>query len=342
MSVLIKIEKKIGDFFLQIDFSSDAKRIGILGASGCGKSMTLKSIAGIVEPDRGKISIDGKTLFDSAHKVNPIPQKRKVGYLFQNYALFPNMNVRQNIGIGLKMPRKEKERIVDFYIKKFQLEGLEKQLPSQLSGGQQQRVALARIMAYQPDVILLDEPFSALDIDLKERVQHEILALLDEYKGTVIMVSHSRDEIYRFSEDLLIIDKGQSICQGKTRDIFKDPGFEAAARLTGCKNIVSVVHDQERLYIPDWDLSINNKDSNVNYIGVRAHDFIPVWGQKKENCIPVNQYRLDQLPFERKYYIQSKGKEIGWYLQREQWKLIEENGFPDYLQIPEDKILFLQ
>ncbi len=345
MSVSIQINKKMGDFSLHIDFSSQAKRIGILGASGCGKSMTLKCIAGIMEPDQGLICIDDKVLYDSKKKINPIPQKRRVGYLFQNYALFPNMNVRQNIGIGLKVSKREKESIVDSYIKKFHLEGLENHLPSQLSGGQQQRVALARIMAYQPDVILLDEPFSALDVDLKERVQHEILSLLDDYEGTVIMVSHSRDEIYRFSQDLLIIDDGRSICQGDTKEIFKNPGFEPAARLTGCKNIVSAQKKEGHvLYIPDWDISLHIGEdiSAINYIGLRAHDFIPIWGREEENCIPVRKYRLDRLPFERKYYIESKGQEICWFIQRDQWNIIEEKGFPDYLQIPKDKILLLQ
>ena len=208
MAIEVKIQRKLNTFELNIDFKSDSKRIGILGASGCGKSMTLKSIAGIEPPESGLIKIEGKTVYDSENKVNLKPQKRNIGYLFQNYALFPTMTVEKNIAAGLKGKKQENAKRVREMIEKFQLTGLEKRFPAELSGGQQQRVALARIMAYKPDVILLDEPFSALDMYLKDRLQQELLELFEDYEGTVIMVSHSRDEVYRFSEELLIIDQG--------------------------------------------------------------------------------------------------------------------------------------
>ena len=223
MAIEVKIQRKLNTFELNIDFKSDSKRIGILGASGCGKSMTLKSIAGIEPPESGLIKIEGKTVYDSENKVNLKPQKRNIGYLFQNYALFPTMTVEKNIAVGLKGKKQENAKRVREMIEKFQLTGLEKRFPAELSGGQQQRVALARIMAYKPDVILLDEPFSALDMYLKDRLQQELLELLEDYEGTVIMVSHSRDEVYRFSEELLIIDQGQIVAAGKTKELFQNP-----------------------------------------------------------------------------------------------------------------------
>ena len=159
----LNISKTLGRFQLHMELHSDSKRIGILGASGCGKSMTLKCIAGIEPPDEGKIVLEGRTLYDSAQKIHVKAQKRRIGYLFQNYALFPTMTVRKNIMAGLKCSRVEQEKIAEQMIGKFQLQDLGDRLPGELSGGQQQRVALARIMAYEPDVILLDEPFSALD-----------------------------------------------------------------------------------------------------------------------------------------------------------------------------------
>ena len=185
------------------------------------KSMTLKSIAGIETPDFGMIQIDDKVLFDSANKVDLKPQKRNVGYLFQNYALFPTMTVAKNIAAGLKGSKEEKQKKVQEMIEKFALTGLADRLPGQLSGGQQQRVALARIMAYEPDVILLDEPFSALDVFLKDRLQQELIEMLKDYEGTVLMVSHSRDEIYRFSEELLIMDQGKPVIYGETKEILR-------------------------------------------------------------------------------------------------------------------------
>ena len=179
MSISLDIKKKLGDFSLEISFETDAKRIGILGPSGCGKSMTLKSIAGIEKPDSGRIQIDDRVLFDQGEKINLKPQKRNVGYMFQNYALFPTMTVVQNIGAGLGISDEDRNARVTDMIERFHLQGLEKHLPGQLSGGQQQRVALARIMAYRPDLILLDEPFSALDEHLKERLQHEMMTMLE-------------------------------------------------------------------------------------------------------------------------------------------------------------------
>ena len=234
MAIEVKIQRKLSTFELNIDFKSDSKRIGILGASGCGKSMTLKSIAGIEPPENGVIKIEGKTVYDSENKVNLKPQKRNIGYLFQNYALFPTMTVEKNIAAGLKGKKQENANRVREMIEKFQLTGLEKRFPSELSGGQQQRVALARIMAYKPDVILLDEPFSALDMYLKDRLQQELLELLNDYEGTVIMVSHSRDEVYRLSEELLIIDQGQIVAAGKTKELFQNPLHPYTQGLLSC------------------------------------------------------------------------------------------------------------
>ena len=147
MPVRVKIRKKLDSFLLDMEFQSESRRIGILGASGCGKSMTLKCIAGIETPDEGRIEAGGRLLFDKEEKVNLRPQKRNVGYLFQNYALFPTMTVEKNIAAGLKGTRREKEARVREMMRKFQLKGQGKRLPGQLSGGQQQRDALESIMA---------------------------------------------------------------------------------------------------------------------------------------------------------------------------------------------------
>lgn len=349
MAVRIRIQKDLGNFKLDIDMKSSSRRIGILGASGCGKSMTLKSIAGIEKPDRGQIIIDGKTVYDSEKRLNLKPQKRNIGYLFQNYALFPAMTVQENIAAGLRGTRAEKADRVKRMIVKFRLEGLEERLPGELSGGQQQRTALARIMAYEPDVILLDEPYSALDVFLKDRLGQEMQEMLSDYPGTVILVSHSRDEIYRFSEELFIMDEGRMLCGGKTRALFENPGRKEAARLTGCKNIVPVEKTGLNcLRIPDWETEIQLSEElpeNVKYLGIRAHDFIPVWGKKEKNCIPVRVCSMAELLFERKYFLQGareSAEEICWFVQREFWQELDRKGLPDYLQIPEEKLLLLR
>ena len=160
MSLIVDIEKKLGSFTLHAQFKTDKGTMALLGASGCGKSVTLKCIAGIMAPDKGRIVLDGETLFDSEKRIDLPPQKRRVGCLFQQYALFPNMTVAQNILCGVRAgTRGERCRRVEEQLRRFRLAGLEKKYPSQLSGGQQQRVALARILVSEPRAILLDEPF---------------------------------------------------------------------------------------------------------------------------------------------------------------------------------------
>ena len=180
MAISIDIEKKLKGFTLKVKFDSGTSRVGILGASGSGKSMTLRCIAGIEKPDRGRIVLGGRTVFDSEKKIDLKPRERRIGYLFQNYALFPTMTVKENIRCGFRGGRKASEELIADYLKRYQLEGLEDHYPSQLSGGQQQRAALARMMIGEPEVILLDEPFSALDGYLKDVLQKDMQRFLGD------------------------------------------------------------------------------------------------------------------------------------------------------------------
>ena len=370
MAIDMLIQKKWDKFSLDICFQSQSKRIGILGASGCGKSMTLKSIAGIETPDSGHIKIDGNILFDKETKINLKPQKRKVGYLFQNYALFPTMTVEQNIAAGLNGNKQDIHKRVEEMIQKFGLTGLEKHYPKHLSGGQQQRTALARIMAYEPDIILLDEPFSALDLYLKDRLEQEVLQMLESYEGTVLMVSHNRDEIYRFSEDLLVMDEGRIAACGKTEELFRNPKNKTAAALTGCKNFSRINRiDDHTVYASEWGIRLKTKrkvPKDAEWVGFRAHDFVPVWGERGENMLKFQLESSARLPFEQNYYIAAEncaedciedciensivnndGKNIKnkltvcWFVQREKIEEIEKKGLPDYLWINEEKLLFL-
>ena len=209
--------------------------------------------------------------------------------------------------------------------------------------------AISLFYANQPDMILLDEPFSALDVFLKDRLQQEMIEILADYEGTVILVSHSRDEIYRFSEELLIMDSGQVICCGNTKEIFANPQWKEAARLTGCKNITQVTHlGTNTLMAPDWGVALElhrEVPADIRYIGIRAHDFIPRWGDTAENCLPVKVNSMAELQFERKYFLKGAkdcAEEVCWFVQRNDWNMLDEKGIPDYLQVPEDKILLLK
>ena len=349
MAIEVRIHREFDDFKLDVQFRSESRRIGILGASGCGKSLTLKSIAGIERPETGKIESAGKVFFDSAKKIWMPPQERNVGYLFQNYALFPTMTVEKNIGIALRCGKKEKEKKVRDMIDRFSLQGLEKKLPGQLSGGQQQRTALARIMIYEPDMILLDEPFSALDSYLKEQTQRECLELLQDYPGTVILVSHSRDEIYRFSEEVLVMDGGKAVIQKTVKELFEHPQKVAAAKLTGCKNIEEIVwKDGKHLYVPEWDMVIPAGMGNVGgaqAIGIRAHEFTTERTESDgELVFPVYKPEVKEDLFE--YHVQFFTSEraktpVVWKVSKKLWD-VGEKGVPKRLHLRREHILFLE
>lgn len=349
MAIEVRIHREFDDFKLDVQFRSESRRIGILGASGCGKSLTLKSIAGIERPETGKIESAGKVFFDSAKKIWMPPQERNVGYLFQNYALFPTITVEKNIGIALRCGKKEKEKKVRDMIDRFSLQGLEKKLPGQLSGGQQQRTALARIMIYEPDMILLDEPFSALDSYLKEQTQRECLELLQDYPGTVILVSHSRDEIYRFSEEVLVMDGGKAVIQKTVKELFEHPQKVAAAKLTGCKNIEEIVwKDGKHLYVPGWDMVIPAGMGNVGdaqAIGIRAHEFTTERTESDgELVFPVYKPEVKEDLFE--YHVQFFTSEraktpVVWKVSKKLWD-VGEKGVPKWLYLKREHILFLE
>ena len=349
MAIEVRIHREFDDFKLDVQFQSESRRIGILGASGCGKSLTLKSIAGIERPETGKIESAGKVFFDSAKKIWMPPQERNVGYLFQNYALFPTITVEKNIGIALRCGKKEKEKKVRDMIDRFSLQGLEKKLPGQLSGGQQQRTALARIMIYEPDMILLDEPFSALDSYLKEQTQRECLELLQDYPGTVILVSHSRDEIYRFSEEVLVMDGGKAVIKKTVKELFEHPQKVAAAKLTGCKNIEEIVwKDGKHLYVPGWDMVIPAGMGNVGdaqAIGIRAHGFTTERTESDgELVFPVYKPEVKEDLFE--YHVQFFTSEraktpVVWKVSKKLWD-VGEKGVPKWLHLKREHILFLE
>ena len=275
MSLYVDIEKQLGSFHLRVQFQAENEVTALLGASGCGKSMTLRCIAGIVTPDRGRIVLHDRVLFDSEKKVNLPPQQRKLGYLFQNYALFPNMTVEKNILCGIRTgSRREKSAALADALRRFRLEGLERHYPAQLSGGQQQRVVLARILCTRPEAILLDEPFSALDSFLKWNLELELSDLLADFQGPILWVSHDRGEVFRNCKKVCVMEQGTSQGIVTLRQLFHEPETEAAARLSGCKNIVEALPEGSAVTLPQWGLTLDCTGpvpANIRRVGIRAH-----------------------------------------------------------------------
>ncbi|MDR3114849.1 MAG: ATP-binding cassette domain-containing protein [Treponema sp.] len=351
MSIQVSIRKRVSPHFcLETGFTSDEACLGILGASGCGKSMTLKCIAGIETPDTGHISVNGRVLFDSGRKINLKPQARRVGYLFQNYALFPRMTVLENITAALSLSKAEKLQKARPWIARFGLMDLEDRYPRQLSGGQQQRTALARMLIRDPECILLDEPFSALDTHLREQMQVHLLQLL-ESRHDAIMVTHSRDEAYRLCDELLVMDRGKVLTQGATKALFEHPGSVAVARITGCKNISPLRRTgPQELYALDWGLSLRASvpiEDSITHVGIRAHDFRPLWKAPEPgayNQVRLAMTRRTEEPFEQVVLFTNRDAsnpaehgEIWWKYSKYQCKEI-----PERLFIPPEALLLLR
>lgn len=349
MSISVNIEKSFRGFTLKVQFETTDLSTGILGASGSGKSMTLRCIAGIEKPDRGKIVIHGKTVFDSEEKINLKPQERQVGYLFQNYALFPTMTVRDNIRCGFRGEKKLRDEKVQDFICRYHLEGLENRYPSQLSGGQQQRVALARMMIGEPEVILLDEPFSALDGFLKDVLQKDMQDFLKEYTGDMIMVTHSRDEAFRFCRNLMLLKEGKTLIFGDTRKLFEQPELLEAAILTGCKNHSRIerLGDHE-LFALDWGVALRTEkkiDSDITHVAIRGH-WMQGTDHKTENCILFQVADYVETTFEHQYLVKSPEMEedavLWWMRPKGSFDEPAEKNLPRYLYLPPEHLMLLK
>ena len=303
MSLEVTIAKRFEGFTLHADFTAGNTAAAILGASGCGKSMTLRCIAGVVKPDSGRIVLDGRVLFDSEKGIDLPPQQRNVGLLFQNYALFPNMTVEQNILCALKKEKDPAARkaACGSALRAMRLEELAHRLPSELSGGQQQRAALARILAGRPRILMLDEPFSALDSYLREEVEGEVGSLLSNFDGTALLVTHDRNEAYRLCREMIVMDSGEVLRAGTTKEVFADPRRLTAARLTGCKNILPCVRvDEHHVRLTGWERELTVAlpvPEGCCAVGIRAHDFAPE-AVDGENRMPVQVGASSENPFD--------------------------------------------
>ena len=349
MSIEVAIKKKFMGFTLEVELNSANQRTGILGISGSGKSLTLKCIAGIERPDSGRIILNDRVLFDSERKINLTPQKRRVGYLFQNYALFPAMTVEENIGITIMDSKEEKHRLIQDKMKEYHLEELKGRYPSELSGGQQQRVALARMLVSNPDIIMLDEPFSSLDSYLKELLQQQLLENLQDYRGDVLLVTHDREEVYRFCERLLVISKGSTIIAGETKELFERPVRKEAARLIGCKNISAIrILDRHTMEATDWGIRLSTKEEltdKLHYVGIHSYDLLPAWEQPEKNYIPFTLAGSGSLPLEEHFFIRTMNpafeERISWYVPKD-GREFQGKGLPHYLHFPGEKLLLLE
>ena len=359
MGLFVDIHKKLPDFDLNIKFEVGNGVLALLGESGCGKSLTLKCISGLITPDKGKIILDDKILFDSEKNINLPIQKRNIGFLFQNYGLFSKMNVYHNIGYALNKD-KEKASIVNKYLSMMQIDNLKDKFPSELSGGQQQRVALARALAVEPCALFLDEPFSALDNHLRSMMISQMQHTLSEFKGTTIFVTHNMEEAYALSENIAIISKGKIIDINSKEAIFKSPKNSQAAKVTGCKNLskIKVINDY-LIEAIDWNCKLQlskpiSKDTSA--IGIRAHYidlFSKVSSASTPASTPANTYdawlcNLSILPFRVYLYLKLHTKPMNSEdftlivdMSKEEWQCLNLLPQPWKLRLDEENFIYM-
>lgn len=365
MSFIVNIKKNFHGFNLDIHLNMPEDKIAFLGTSGSGKSMTLRCIAGLVTPNEGQIILGNHVLFDSSKGINIPSQERKVGFLFQNYALFPHMTVSQNISFALlntkpylksfgkgilRNQKRQKEAIltqVHEKIHMMKLDGLENRYPSQLSGGQQQRVALARALIINPKILLLDEPFSALDNHLRYKMEVQLLEILENYHGTTIFVSHNIDEAYSISNELAVFSEGKISAYGDKESLFQHPPNEVTAKLTGCKNILETTTiSNHTIFIKNWskEFKINQTvKSTSSKVGIRAHHLKLAKENNATNVVACQITHISISTFRVIVYLKVIGSasdnyDLRWDISKEKWEEIKTSHEPLLIQLDEEKL----
>jgi molybdate transport system permease protein len=304
----IDVTKSFRAFSLRAAFTARGGALGLLGSSGSGKSMTLRSIAGLEIPDSGRIVLDGRVLFDSKARISLAPAQRRIGMVFQDYALFPHLTARENIAFGLDgLPAEEQKSRIAEWSRRLRIDLLLDSYPRALSGGQRQRVALARALVMQPEALLLDEPFSALDPHLRRHLEEQLRHILRQFRGVTLFVTHDRDEAYRFCQDLVILSGGRVAAAGPKQEIFARPESLAVARLTGCKNFgaIAAVVDHS-IQISDWDCTLKVSTAvpkQARYVGIRAHHIKVTQQSAEPNAFPCWLVGQVESPFETTLYL---------------------------------------
>ncbi|MCH7655973.1 MAG: ATP-binding cassette domain-containing protein [Chloroflexi bacterium] len=283
MALEVAFRAHAGSFVLDVAFATDGGTTAILGPSGAGKTLTLRAIAGLLRPDGGRIAVNGRTLFDGDAGIDVPARKRRVGLVFQEYALFPHLSVADNLAYGLRgRPRDEADRAVRAMVAMLGLDGLETRRPAELSGGERQRVAVGRALAPSPDLLLLDEPFSALDAPTREALVADFASLRSRLQMPAVLVTHDVAEAYALADHLLVLDGGRVLQSGERDAVFHAPSSPAAARLLGVRNllpgvVVSVAGGTTLIDAGGLSATVRLADAAVGTqvtLGVRAQDVI--------------------------------------------------------------------
>jgi molybdate transport system permease protein len=350
----IDIQRALENFNLQVAFRTGRGPLGLLGASGAGKSMTLRMIAGVATPDRGRIVLNGRVLFDGTTGTNHSASSRKMGVVFQDYALFPHLTVAENVGFGLSaMPEQERRLRVGNLLQMMRIAELAGRYPKEISGGQKQRVAIARCMAIEPDVLLLDEPFAALDPHLRRQTEEQLRETLASYSGVVLFVTHDMEEAFRFCSDLLVLDSGRVIASGPRIQLFERPQTVVAARLTGCKNIVPARRvAADRVSVELWNCELQSTApvrELLTHVGVRSHQILFQQAAESENTFNCWLVNSSEAPHEMTLYLrlhsapqQGDSPHLQADIPKEAWRALSAQPQPWRITIDPALLLLLE
>jgi len=353
----VQFEKKLREFTLDVTFSASHEPVAILGPSGAGKTMLLRCIAGLERPDRGRIRLNERILYDSEQRAEILSRDCRIGLLFQQYALFPHRTVAENIAFGLQdSSAAERTARVAALIKRAHLEGLEERYPRELSGGEQQRAALARALAIEPEALLLDEPLSALDTHLRSQVEILLQETFAKYQRPAILVTHNMEEAYRLCSKLVILSRGHIAAAGDKETIFRRPPTLEVARLTGCKNFsrARLISDHHVEAI-DWGCRLRVAQSIPRppaYVGIRAHhlDFLEssAAGGAEDNAYPCRLVNSSETPFRMTLFLrleQGPGEAGTPHLQaevfKEKWERLRERPYPWHIRLSPESLFLL-
>jgi molybdate ABC transporter permease protein len=353
--LIVDIYKQLADFDLQVSFTADNQPLGLLGGSGAGKSMILRCLAGVETPTSGRIILNGRVLFDSERKINVPSRDRRVGFLVQNYALFPHMTVAQNIAFGLPkgLSNTAVKQQVETQLVAVQLPGLGDRYPHQLSGGQQQRVALARALASQPEALFLDEPFSALDTYLRSQLEQEMVTKLADYSGVSLFVTHNMEEAYRICPNLLVLSGGKVVQYGSRYEVFKRPKTVTVAQITGCKNFSkATINGFEQIEAVDWGCMLRVIEpipSNLSHIGIRAHQITFTPDSNQENTFLCWLANSIETPHRMTVFLKLQSppeKKSDYHLQAEvfkdKWTTIKDQPCPWYVRLDSLRLILME
>ena len=354
IELIVDIQKQLPGFLLDVSFRTDQTPLGLLGASGAGKSLILRCIAGLNTPDKGRIVLNGKVLFDSEQGINLPPRDRACGFLFQNYALFPHLTIIENIAFGMPPGKSYREikQEVEKHLIAVDLPGIGDRYPGELSGGQQQRVALARAKASKPGIMLLDEPFSALDTFLRDKQEKLLRKNLIHYQGVTLFITHNLEEAYRVCPNLLVVDKGKAIASGTKQNIFEHPGNFRTALVTGCKNFSRAVARSERqIKAIDWDCIlevIEPVPPSLEYVGIRAHQIVFPDTENEVNTFSCWLATISETQHRMTLYLklnQPANNPEDYHLQAEvfkdKWAELKDSPFPWKIQLNPFRIMLL-